>query len=287
MLGTATVAFFAAWGGKKEEVPPAIATFGFSDDAVSLLTTLVASLFALHVVSLFIVPTMHTDVAKSPQLAAHFVVTLVSFVAFAYTGTSLWLNGSDVPTDTCFADHISGYCAGAERITLMMMAFQMYEVGLALLVPKLRGPSGDMLIHHLATLSLATIGGGYQYLHFYAPFFFGLTEISSVPLAVMDMFKFYPALKASFPATNEHTRSLFAAIFIVMRLVYWPYVCSEFWMDSIAELSATHTKQPTWVVMTFLVANIILSGLQFFWVSLIFKGIAKKLMGETSDVKGE
>jgi hypothetical protein len=34
---------------------------------------------------------------------------------------------------------------------------------LALWVPKLRGPSGDMLVHHLATLTLATLGAGYGY----------------------------------------------------------------------------------------------------------------------------
>lgn len=51
---------------------------------------------------------------------------------------------------------------------------------LALWVPKLRGPSGDMLVHHLATLTLATLGAGYGYLEHLAPFFFGLTELSSV-----------------------------------------------------------------------------------------------------------
>ena len=54
------------------------------------------------------------------------------------------------------------------------------QVLLALWVPKLRGPSGDMLVHHLATLTLATLGAGYGYLEHLAPFFFGLTELSSV-----------------------------------------------------------------------------------------------------------
>ena len=60
------------------------------------------------------------------------------------------------------------------------VALERGQVLLALWVPKLRGPSGDMLVHHLATLSLATLGAGYGYLEYYAPFFFGFTEISSV-----------------------------------------------------------------------------------------------------------
>merc|ERR1712194_267729 len=95
---------------------------------------------------------------------------------------------------------------------------------LALWVPKLRGPSGDMLVHHLATLTLATLGAGYGYLEHLAPFFFGLTELSSeVP------------------------------------------------------------RQPTALVMTFLVANILLTGLQFFWGFLIAKGVLKKIRGQKDD----
>ena len=51
---------------------------------------------------------------------------------------------------------------------------------MALLLPELRGPRGDLLAHHPAALALAILGAGYQYLHYYAPFAFGLTEVSSV-----------------------------------------------------------------------------------------------------------
>ena len=56
---------------------------------------------------------------------------------------------------------------------------------LALWVPKLRGQNGDMLVHHVATLTLATLGAGYGYLEHLAPFFFGLTELSSVSAKTM------------------------------------------------------------------------------------------------------
>ena len=168
--------------------------------------TMVAGLFALHAVALLFVPAVHTEFAKKPHLAAHFVATLVGFAALAAFGTTLWLSGVATGDEDCVTNHISGYCEGGARIAHGMMAFQTYEVSttasstsrparhgtsssirqvlLALYVPKLRGPSGDMLVHHLATLSLATLGAGYGYLHFYAPFFFGLTELSSVRTAL-------------------------------------------------------------------------------------------------------
>ena len=50
-----------------------------------------------------------------------------------------------------------------------------------------------------------------------------------VPLAFMDLFKFYPSLKNAMPVTNENVRTAFVVIFIPIRIVYWPYICSEFW----------------------------------------------------------
>ena len=132
----------------------------------------------------------------------------------------------------------------------------------------------------------------------------------------MDLFKFYPAIKEAYPAANEAVRTSFAAIFIPIRIIYWPYVCSEFWAgaprsalrapraarrapptaatdgrrpprraDSLGELGAEHSKQPVPVVATFLVANILLTGLQFFWGGLIAKGIYKMIKGDAGKSK--
>lgn len=172
----------ASWG-KKTEAPPAVRSFGFTENQVVEYGAFLLALTALHVASLVIrqpaVVFKAVKAADAAHLAAHFVASLVAFVSFAVYGTRLWVVGAS-ELDTCGDDHISGYCASSSRIVIMMMAFQTYEVLLALYVPKLRGPTGDMLAHHVATLGLATLGGGYQFLHYYVPFFFGLTEISSV-----------------------------------------------------------------------------------------------------------
>lgn len=39
---------------------------------------------------------------------------------------------------------------------------------------------------------------------------------------------------------------------------------------------------PLFVIWTFLVANVLLTGLQFFWGSLIVSALAKKLKGDPS-----
>jgi len=267
----------------KRDVPATVSSFGFSDAALTEVGTLLVGLCALHAIALVVVPSVRKDFSKTPHLAAHFVATLVGFVAFATYGTSLWVTTPYLNDEPCVADHIAGTCSEGARLAHAMMAFQAYEVLLALWVPKLRGQNGDMLVHHVATLTLATLGAGYGYLEHLAPFFFGLTELSSVPLAFMDLFKFYPALKKAMPLTNENVRTAFVVFFIPVRIVYWPYVCSEFWQDSFAELQSESPRQPTALVVTFLVANILLTGLQFFWGFLIAKGVVKMIRGQKDD----
>lgn len=268
---------------KKAEAPPAVSSFSLSNDDLTEVGAILGGLCLVHAIAFLIVPSVRKDFSKTPHLAAHFVATLVGFLAFAAQGTSLWLATPYLNNEPCVTDHIAGQCAEGARLAHAMMAFQTYEVLLALWVPKLRGPSGDMLVHHLATLTLATLGAGYGYLHHLAPFFFGLTELSSVPLAFMDLFKFYPSLKNAMPVTNENVRTAFVVIFIPIRIVYWPYICSEFWKDSVAELQSDTPRQPAALVLTFLVANVLLTGLQFFWGMLIAKGVMKKIKGQKDD----
>ena len=53
--------------------------------------------------------------------------------------------------------------------------------------------------------------------------------------------------------------------------------------DSVAELQSEAPRQPAALVLTFLVANVLLTGLQFFWGTLIAKGIMKKIKGQKDD----
>ena len=92
--------------------------------------TLLVGLCALHAIALVAVPSLHRDFSKTPQLAAHFVATLVGFLAFAAYGTSLWLAPVYLNGEPCVADHIAGHCVDGARLAHAMMAFQAYEVRL-------------------------------------------------------------------------------------------------------------------------------------------------------------
>lgn len=100
----------------------------------------------------------------------------MGFTGLACIGVYGWILFPEPP----IAHRIRDVSVAGAIITNMMTAFQCYEVALAALVPALRGAHYEMIGHHTLTLVLALLGGSYQYLYYYGPFFFGLSELSSV-----------------------------------------------------------------------------------------------------------
>lgn len=63
------------------------------------------------------------------------------------------------------------------------------------------GETTSMLVHHVAVISVASVSTflscGFRY---YTPYFYGLIEISSVPLSIMNSFKNNPDWIKSYPS---------------------------------------------------------------------------------------
>ena len=151
----------------------------------------------------------------------------------------------------------------------------------------------------------------------------GMPEISSVPLAVMDHLKHFKPLAQRFPNLNEASQVIFSLLFLPIRGVYWPCESSArnpraratsiegrspvrrmapltpptacaladssvwFWKMSLATLSAGSVLPATWVIYIFCVANVLMTALQWYWSSLILKGLYAKMTGAKSPVDDE
>ena len=83
---------------------------------------------------------------------------------------------------------------------------QIYELLCAAGVKRLRGKSGEMVAHHSLALLLACLAYNKSLYYYYGTYFFGLSEVSSIPLAFLDAFKMFPDLKASYPKCNAFVR---------------------------------------------------------------------------------
>ena len=195
------------------------------------------------------------------------------FTITSVIGVQHWFRGG-IYADLTSAPGVHDFYAGGNQAATVQVVFQIYEIACALAVPRLRGKFGEMYVHHFTTLLLAYLAIHYDAFLYYGVFFLGVTEVSSIPLALVDLFKQFKPLAARYKTTNARAREVFAAFFIVFRTFYWPVVSFYFWRASLKALQEG-TAKADWVVYTFLTVNVLLTSLQFFWSKLIFESLLK------------
>jgi hypothetical protein len=129
-------------------------------------------------------------------------------------------------------------------------------------------------VHHVATGVVTNLAFN-PFLHPYAVFFVGLSEISTVPLCIVIAFqrdKGVPLLSERYPTAELIVGIVFSISFIVCRIFLWGFYSYYFWSDCIDILSHS-VPHSTGVVIWYLFANASLSLLQLFWLSQILSAI--------------
>jgi hypothetical protein len=211
---------------------------------------------------------------EKPKGSAHQFVVFVPFAFLAVQGTHLWLFDARFRDDFQH-DKIYGNNQDAVNFVMMMFAFQIWDFVTTLVSKELR--AAQHLVHHGATSALALSGllnGPHGFLMYYAAFFFGVSEISSLFLAGVDLFRMNKQLGSRYPKINEAMRICFALTFLLIRCIYWPVVSVDFWIN------ALKSDAPQPLLGIWLAANICLTMLQFYWGSLIIRGIVKMAKGK-------
>ena len=94
----------------------------------------------------------------------------------------------------------------------------------------------------------------------------------------------YRCLAGIIPRANMASMVIFALSFFAVRNIWWPAVSLEFWTLSVKSLR-DGTAHSNAVVGVFLVGNIFLTGLQFFWGFLLLKKVRKTLQGQSKKSK--
>ena len=168
-----------------------------------------------------------------------------------------------------------------------MIGFQLYDFLSTFLVADLR--KAEHLGHHVSTLLTAYSGAaaGGPYFLYYSSFFFGFIEVSSVPLAFVDLFRQFPSL-AKHPLgsqANEVVRLLFGVSFLVTRCVLFPMVMlTRFWPD-MRDIIAADDVRCGWPILAWMAfSSVFLTGMQLFWGFKIVKVLLKgNLSGKNAD----
>lgn len=212
---------------------------------------------------------------EKPGGCAHQIAVFFPFVYLAVRGSKLWFC-EELATASA-NDKLWGNYPDAQALVLTMFAFQIWDYTVTLVTPELC--KMEHIAHHASSAVLCLLGlmnGHHGFLMYYGAFFFGVSEISSMPLALVDLFRMNKELASKCDCVNEICRVSFAVLFLLIRCVYWPYVSFDFWTSMLTG------SVPVFLAIIWLLANIALTLLQYFWGFLIVKATIKMIKGDKS-----
>lgn len=173
------------------------------------------------------------------------------------------------------------YQPEAQRVTLFFLAYQLKNT-----YDTIVWDDGIIfIIHHV--LTLFTIWGAMQgHAHFYSLFYFGVSEISTGVLCLLANFddEFgVVGLAEAFPMVKVVIGGVFAALFVICRVLLWSSVSYYYCRDAWNVLSGSDPRLDVpgirnWYRFTFLSLSI-LSLLQIIWLAEIAR-VGKEELGK-------
>ena len=220
-----------------------------------------------------------------PGYTAHQIVYFPLGVYTAYYGCAHFFAESPAtPSARVLQHNAAGYFLAQLQIAVLVL----WDIPTGLFVQVLREPI--MLAHHVGFVIAAAYVATQNVNSYYALCFFGVVEVSSVPLCFADAFhpkhKEYSAWLETAPvcrAFNEVVRSAFVAVYLAVRGVYFPYVVWGRYVPDMLELLALPPAQRQHVTPAQLWTPFFLgtafSVLQLYWGHLLIKQVQKILGG--------
>jgi hypothetical protein len=139
------------------------------------------------------------------------------------------------------------------------------------------GETPVMLMHHVTVIVVASMTllmtNGFRY---WIPYFFGIMEISSIPLAIMNTFKDNPKWVERQPGMYLATRVVFSISFLFIRV--WMLVPRHTTYLRDHYLLWSTSENPVYRNFMSVVwfSSLFLMILQFYWALLIVQGILKQ-----------
>jgi len=238
------------------------------------------ALFFTQIVLQVLLGLLDTPLKVKPGVAAHQIIAFVPFCYAASMGWKLWMQDEGIAafhTGT-YVDRLYGTNDDTWILTRFMIGFQVYDLLATFLVKDLQ--KAEHLGHHFATLCTALGGAsmGGPFSQYYVAFFFGFTEISSVPLAFVDLFRQVPSLAEAGlgSALNEVARTTFVLSFLPIRCIWFPIVmATKFWPDMLAAYTADDIRCPALVYYWMFFSSSFLTFLQLFWGYKIIRVVMK------------
>jgi len=232
-----------------------------------------------------------TTTCGRPDIFAFEMVMIFGFIYLAYLSLPQWLgSGSSsnsktatksststiTTTTTPEEERVLGYQESSIRLANFFTAFQLWTFIVCPFIPEMS--SVVMMVHHSLSITVGWFCLEYQYFHDYAPFFLGISELSSIPLIFNTLGGYFPPTLSSDITILQKTfnSDIFAPIFALLfgyyRVYHWIFVSYRFWGDClfVMKQQPTEERKNTRLVLTVtLVINFLLTALQLYWFRII------------------
>jgi hypothetical protein len=198
-----------------------------------------------------------------PSMMAFELVSCFCCFYVGVAGTMAWFDiCPDCDLENIKADRIYGQSDFFERhLSAPLLTYQLWNFVFCLTVTELRDPVA--LVHHFAS-GLCAYFSLHPYLQYYGLFFYGVPEVSSVPLTFLSLSKSFPFLKTDYPRVYSLSKWSFGILFLIIRLVMWTRNSILYWVETM-QLVTTGTPHSMFVVGFYCFANVVLTSMQYFW----------------------
>jgi len=212
----------------------------------------------------------------NPAYAAYNMASTLPIVALSYYGI---VGARDVAADELLSVQARMYVYDpvSEKIALLQIALQLYTTFAAFAMKDAALLKPELLAHHVVTAVLLCVC-----LHPFANsrsfMFFGLTELSSIPLNVVYLLRRFPALKSAYPMVELAAKLCFSLAFLALRVVLTSKISWDLQRD-LWQLYVSGTCHSVPAVAFVSLSNAFVAILQLYWATLIFAGLQKMLVG--------
>lgn len=219
-----------------------------------------------------------------PEIFAIELVCMSSFLYMAFKSISFWqiykIQLKEIPATPL--GRVFGFHNESQNITAFSLVFQGWDLLVTPFIPEFATPI--MIVHHLLAAFVSYVGLEYQVFNYYSMFYFALSEVSSIPLVILSLSKYFPPEEGSLLETLKTiAEPLFAATFSYYRVYLWSQVTYQIWKDGIyvikADLVDKYRPGKTWTLFVILLSALILSFMQYYWFSLVVQAVVSSMKG--------
>jgi TLC domain len=173
-----------------------------------------------------------------------------------------------------------GHQKVAQWLTILNCSYQLWDFVVSLFIPEHR--TVVMLTHHAAA-AVVCLSGIYNFMMgYYAIFFLGLSEVSSIFLVSLDLSKYFqpsqeelsqPTMLTMY--TSHFAGPLFVVSFVYFRVLLWWPISKQMFDDirNVIRSGRADQLRPgrKYILYMWIALNLPMGILQLYFLSLIFK----------------